>query len=254
MARLVGHTSLIWCGAISPDGHWALTGGAERHLRLWNLDHMRLERLLSGHEATVNSVAFSVDGARALSGANDRKALLWEISTGKPLRQFKGHAGQVSSVAFSPDGRSAVTAAWDDENVRIWNLELSDASPQCLKAGALGCDAVAYSPDGRLVLAGGMDGTLRVWIVSSGAEIRRIPAHAGRIYGLAVSPDERHVATCGRNGRVRLWNLDLHKLVETANDQAGVASSMVGRAESKAGVSLVNGKFVLMAKRATVSH
>lgn len=48
----------------------------------------------------------------------------FEESAPKPLT---GHIGVVTTVAFSPDGHTLTTGS-DDDTVRLWNLNIDDAS------------------------------------------------------------------------------------------------------------------------------
>ena len=103
----LGHQFMVSSVTFSPDGRYALSGGSDGTLKLWEISTGKEVRTLAGHAGYVNSVAFSPDGRYALSGG-DITLELWEISTGKKLRAFAGHARAVISVAFFPDGRYGV--------------------------------------------------------------------------------------------------------------------------------------------------
>jgi WD40 repeat protein/transcriptional regulator with XRE-family HTH domain len=72
--------------------------------------------------------------------------------------------------------------------------------------------AVALSPDHRLLAVAAADGTLRLWNVSRAGHPARIGtvAEVGRthpLYAAAFSPDGRVLAAAGEDGKVRLWNV-----------------------------------------------
>jgi WD40 repeat protein len=71
-------------------------------------------------------------------------------------------------------------------------------------------DAIAFTPDGRrLIASGGDDGQLRVWDAGSGALVRELAAHPGALVDLATSPSGDRLLTAGWDGSARMWDLEL---------------------------------------------
>jgi WD40 repeat protein len=75
---------------------------------------------------------------------------------------------------------------------------------------------VAYSPDGRYLASGCLDGSVTVWDRRTG---QRLPSWKGgpeaqhaHIYGLAFSPDSRYLAAGGNDRRILVWDLDARTL------------------------------------------
>src|SRR5690606_24385306 len=69
------------------------------------------------------------------------------------------------------------------------------------------CWAVAYSPDGARIYAGGFAGQVDVWNAATGEHIASIDAHERLIAGLAVSPDGATLATGSGDGLVKIWDV-----------------------------------------------
>src|SRR5438105_3639781 len=85
------------------------------------------------------------------------------------------------TAVASPDGRILVAGAWDG-TIWLWDVEKQHevrrlaghvASPAESAAGAstAAVTSVALSANGRYCLSGGNDGTVRLWDLSSGAEL-----------------------------------------------------------------------------------
>jgi WD40 repeat protein/energy-coupling factor transporter ATP-binding protein EcfA2 len=74
--------------------------------------------------------------------------------------------------------------------------------------------SVAFSPDGKKLVSGSENGTIRLWDVESGALVYVYTGHMGRIAGVAFSPDGKIIASASGDRTVRLWDTVSGNLVE----------------------------------------
>jgi tRNA A-37 threonylcarbamoyl transferase component Bud32 len=68
--------------------------------------------------------------------------------------------------------------------------------------------AVAFSRDGREVLSGGADGTVRLWEAHTGRELACMVGHRDKVWAVAFLPDGKRALTAGKDHAVKLWNLE----------------------------------------------
>jgi WD40 repeat protein len=67
--------------------------------------------------------------------------------------------------------------------------------------------SVAYSADGKYVISGGEDRTLKLWDTASGKEVRTFTGHRGAVTSVAFSPDGNMVVSGSSDSTVRLWDV-----------------------------------------------
>ena len=180
----------------SPDGATIATGDTAGHVQLWRT---RDGRLLATEKqrGKVTDAAFAPDG-HAFATAGSDGASIWSIPSGKRLRVL-GSPGGVSRVAFSPD-RAEVAGAGEHGAARIWNV--AGGRVRVLKVSKHSLTDVVFSPDGRLLLATGLD--VQTWDVRTGMRLHALVGHSGPVAAGAFSPDGRWIATAGPT-TVGLW-------------------------------------------------
>lgn len=215
--------------AISRDGRFALSAIFSPHnsIRLWDLATGTELRAFGGDEGGISSVAFSPDGRFALSGAGslfgpdgDRTAKMWRLDTGEQVRSFDGGFESISSVAFSPDGRFVVAGGHGGEapSIRLWEAStgkrlrsFSEVRGPVSSAGKV--SSVAFSPNGRLILAASDDHSVKLWDAASGQKVRSFRGRTLPIASVAFSPDGR-LALVG-DEKVHLWETASGKHLRT---------------------------------------
>lgn len=80
--------------------------------------------------------------------------------------------------------------------------------------------AVAFSPDGGLILSGGADSIAKLWDVRTGRLIRNLAGHSHGVNAVAFSPDGRLLASAGGDNTLKLWDAHTGQLIRTVEAHA----------------------------------
>ena len=67
---------------------------------------------------------------------------------------------------------------------------------------------MAFSPDGKTLAAGGLNGVVQLWNFHTGKPRRTLHGHTGLVNSVAFSPGGETLASGGDDGTVRLWDPD----------------------------------------------
>lgn len=126
-----------------------------------------------------------------------------------------GHEGAIESLAFARDGKMLVSCGWD-RTVRTWELGEGASLGRELDTLSSGSHmyAVAISPDGRMMAAGGTD-SLHVWNRDGEAGwIAMDLPDRGSHHALAMSADGGRLAVGCADGTIRLWDVAARKPID----------------------------------------
>ena len=100
------------------------------------------------------------------------------------------------------------------------------ASVRTLQGHTGGVDSVAVSPDGRHIVSGSGDKTLRVWELGTGRCLHTLQGHTGGVDSVAVSPDGRHIVSGSGDKTLRVWELGTGRCLHTLQGHTGGVCSV----------------------------
>jgi WD40 repeat protein len=87
-------------------------------------------------------------------------------------------------------------------------------------------NAVAFSPDGRLLASGGKGRNIILWDVSSGKQVRTLEGHRSTVYSLAFTPDGKTLISGSHDRTVMIWDVSKGALRKTLTGHKSVVYSV----------------------------
>lgn len=199
--------------ACSPDGG-KVACASRREIRIYSLTGYSLETTLQGHDEDrpIPALAFSPDGKYFGSGS-EREIRVWRTAGFSEVGRARSHVGTVTAISFSPDGRFVASAGGtEDRTVRvyrlpavqeIWKKELDKEVTKLL-----------FSPDGRYLVFGDVDGRIRIHDPQAGFEEVQFGRNLDvgeKITAMAFSPNGKFLVIGTSIGTIRVWETEKFK-------------------------------------------
>jgi WD40 repeat protein len=198
-----GHTDVVLSVDATDNGRFAVSGGADKIIRLWELETGRCLRTLEGHTASVRAVSISPEGRFAVSGGDDETIRFWELETGRCIRSIEGHSGSVCALRMSADGCFALSGG--GLKLHLWDLKTG----QCLHAmegHTNTIHTVCLTGDGKIALSG--SDTIRLWDLRTGQCIHAMEEDTGSSVSVSMTADGRFCVWADYGGRIQFWDLE----------------------------------------------
>ncbi|MBD2891558.1 Serine/threonine-protein kinase PknD [Actinomadura sp. RB99] len=239
---LPGHARIV--RSLSMSDGFLISVGADDTVRLWTLDGGQCLRTYRG-DGPVRAAHLVPDTGVLLSAW--RSGLRWwtvpprhtapfQLSRPREHAELSGLDAAVTDLmdrAREADPRTALSLLAEARSVPgherdprlldAWRALGRSATRTGLRsawpAGVFESGAAPVSvdphPDGRTALAGGQDGTVRLWDVENGTRLRTFAKHPSAVNAVAVSRDGSRAAAVSRDGTVSAWALPTGERVET---------------------------------------
>jgi WD40 repeat protein len=179
---LENHPDIVEAVAVTPDCARIVSGCRDGKVRVFDLASGDLLHTFEGHYSSVDALAVTPDSARIVSGSAGT-VRVW--ASGRLECELNG-SGYVKAVAVTPDGRRIVSGESGgggmplvpDHSILIWSLARGELDFS-LEGHTEGVKALSVTRDGKRIVSGSADGSLRIWDIETKAEVASWTADSG---------------------------------------------------------------------------
>lgn len=183
-----GHSRGVYAISFNTDGSLLASAGLDSIGRIWDLRSGRtvmiLDGHLDGHIKPIHALDWSSDGHRVLSGSADGWIKCWDVrkvqrtggigahsSAVSDMRWYKGLDDPVNGIPPGTDDKGAqlpkksstfFVSSGFDRNVKVFSAD-DWTLIQTLSGHTGPVSSVDYSRDGKWIVSGGHDRTVKLW-------------------------------------------------------------------------------------------
>lgn len=219
------HASYVVAVAWEPHGTRIASAGGDGVVRVWEVGTREGGLAYRGHtrllnainlQATIYTLAWDPDGLRIASAGDGTTVRVWNATTGQTLTLYQAHSGLLPNVfaaAWSPDGTQIVSACSSigiDKTLHRWDANTGQALGHYdARYGLLpnfSVLSVAWSPNGKHIIAACGDKTIRVWETATGKLAVSFRFQAQWASHIAWSPDSRYLASAHSDHTAQVWD------------------------------------------------
>jgi hypothetical protein len=244
------HTDWITAIEYSPDGVLLATGDRSSGLWVWEANTGREFFGLPGHKGMITGVSWRDDSNVLASSSEDTSVKLWEMESGKQIKSFGTHPGGALSVHFGHDNRLLTNGR--DGIAKLWNGQ-GQGQKAFEKLHDLGTQAV-LTYDGGRVIAGDMQGLVRVWTAADGKRLDELstnpPSAAERLEAARKVLPEAEKALAAKESAAAKAKTALDSALAASSKADGELPALQKAAADSANIAAVIAGAVTEAKAA----
>ena len=210
-----GHGGTVDSVFLGRDGNWAFSGSEDRTFRVWNLELLAdaekrfvsptLLCLITSSEEARRVHAKLADLRGKATAATDAGDYGEALDLVRAIRDLPGYevdrkALELWARVGSRSRRTGPRKAW---------------CMQTFEGHTKDVCSVSLSADGRRVVSGSWDGSLRLWGVDSGRCLQTFAGHTDAVRAVSLAPDGRRVLSGSWDKTLRLWDVDTGECLQT---------------------------------------
>jgi hypothetical protein len=209
--------------ALSFGGEDRLVTGMSSKVQAWDLSAKKELRSWAPPDSYLVALAVKPDGKTVVGALSDGTLFTWDSDSDDPAKLEKEAVPGAVALALSPDG-SRLGLASRDKTLRV--LDLSSGKELKWQGPPVTVSALALSPDGKKLVAGGANGMVTLWNTETGEAGSAVTGHSGSVTCAAFAPDGGLIATGGADSQIRLSTVKDGLTVKALTGHRGRISSI----------------------------
>ncbi|MBC8259900.1 MAG: WD40 repeat domain-containing protein [SAR324 cluster bacterium] len=202
---------------LDAGGKWAVTGGRDDTVRIWNTHQTTSQGVLRGHLSAVTELALNTGGTLLASGSLDGTVILWNMKENELLKTTKVvRKGSIKSLNFHPDG-NILAVGGEDGSLQFWSVPEMKLF-YTLQNHKKSITDLEFNPRGNLFASSSEDGKLIIWNWKEKKKHFEIDFEDA-VSAISIHPKLAEIVVGTAGGSLETWSLEkgtqLHQVTRT---------------------------------------
>ncbi|KAI1864893.1 hypothetical protein JX265_004101 [Neoarthrinium moseri] len=202
-----GHFDSINSLVYSPDGQRIITTADDGKIKVWDVESGFCIVTFTEHTSGVTACEFAKKGNVLFTSSLDGSVRAWDLIRYRNFRTFTAPTRlSFSCMAVDPSGEVVAAGSLDSFDIHIWSVQTGQLLDQ-LSGHEGPVSALAFAPNGGLLVSGSWDRTARIWSIFNRTQTSEPLQLQADILDIAVRPDSAQLAVSTLDGQLTFWSI-----------------------------------------------
>ncbi|KAK5222772.1 U3 snoRNP protein [Exophiala xenobiotica] len=202
------HLDALTALSYSPDSTRIITGADDGLIKIWDIASGFHIATFTEHASAVTTSAYSKRGNILFTSSLDGSVRAWDMLRYRNFRTFTAPTRlSFSCLAIDPSAEVVCAASHDSFDIHLWSVQTGALLDQ-LSGHEGPISTLAFTPDGRYLVSGSWDHTIRVWSVFDRSQTSEVLQLTSDLLCVAIRPDSAQIAASTLDGSLTFWSLN----------------------------------------------